>query len=259
MTRRAQVAWTAFAVTVLLAAGGCGDTDPSSGGVDLGGSWRLVDGRDDAGDLDLSGREVTLAVDGAEVGGTSACNLYGGRVDVSGTQVSFTDLGGTEMACDPPVMELEQRYLTALQAVERGHRDGDHLVLSGPDVRLELTVAETTPDVDLVGTRWVLDSIVDGETASSSTGEAGLRLLDDGTLRGTTGCGSVRARYSLRGDEALVDHLAERPRTHACSDEAERQHQHVVDVLSGGFGWRVEEDRLTVTDTTGLGLGLHAE
>ena len=51
--------------------------------------------------------------------------------------MSFSRLGGTEMACTPrSVMDLEQAYLTALQSVDTAKRDADQLTLTGGDVEL---------------------------------------------------------------------------------------------------------------------------
>jgi heat shock protein HslJ len=244
------------AVSLLAAVAACGGTGTGSGGGDLDGTWRLVSGRDAGGSLpDLADRQVTLVVDGEQAGGVSACNHYGGRIEVDGETVSIGDLGGTEMGCEPDVMELEQRYLAALGAVERGERVDDELTLSGPDVALEYDLVPPEPDADLVGTTWLLESLVDGETASSTVPGGRLELTDDGTLTAETGCGEVAGTYRLEGDETVATLIDPEPGPPTpCDELAAAQHRHMVDVLADGFTWQVDGTRLLVTSPEGLGL-----
>jgi heat shock protein HslJ len=248
----------AAAVSVLAVVAACGGTGTGSGGVDLDGSWRLVSGRDADGSLpDLATRPVTLVVDGEQAGGVSACNHYGGRVEVDGDTVDIGELGGTEMACEPAVMDLEQRYLAALGAVERGERTGGALTLSGPDVALEYDLVPPEADAELVGTTWLLESLIDGETASSTVPGGRLELADDGILTAETACGEVHGSYRLDG-QAVVPQLDVAPAPARCDEQASAQHRHVVGVLSGRFTWQVDGTRLLVTSPEGLGLEYRA-
>lgn len=83
-----------------------------------GGEWVL---------LELSGDEaapaepeLTLAFEDGSVHGSSGCNTFRGSVEVGEPATSFSigPLAGTRMACPPEVMDLEQRYLAALQSAE---------------------------------------------------------------------------------------------------------------------------------------------
>ena len=250
----------AAAVSLHAAVAACGGTGTGSGGVDLDGTWRLVSGRDAEGSLpDLGGRQVTLVVDGEQVGGVSACNHYGGRIEVEGDTVSIGELGGTEMGCEPDVMDLEQRYLAGLGAVERGERAVDELTLSGSDVALEYEIVPPEPDADLVGTTWLLESLIDDETASSTVPGGRLGLTDDGTLTAETGCGEVSGTYRLEGDGTAVTLLGPEPGPSIpCDELAAAQHRHVVDVLADGFTWQVDGTRLLVTSPEGRGLEFRA-
>ncbi len=128
-----------LAAVVLVGAAACGTDDASTGdngtpsepgttvdraAVSADGSWVLVAGTLDGEPLDLvDGRDVTLVIDGSEIGGTAACNGYGGSVTLGeesefGGSFAVGELAWTEMACEPAVMELEQRFLAAVQKVD---------------------------------------------------------------------------------------------------------------------------------------------
>lgn len=257
-TGRVVRALAGLAVALLVVA--CGEqVGTATGDVDLDGSWHLVSGRDARGAFDLDGPEVTLTVEGEEAGGTSACNLYGGRVAVDGEEVRLSELGGTEMGCDRDVMTLEQRYLVALGAVERGRRTADALSLSGPDVALEFSLDPPVRDAALIGTTWLLESLIDGETVSSVAKEGDLRFLDGGVMVSTVGCGIQRARYVLEGADVTLTGLTDRdPAAGACPPDVEAQHAHAVDVLRDGFTAHVDGDRLTLMNQQGKGLDFRA-
>ena len=65
-----------------------------------------------------------------QVIGSGGCNRYFGRLGLSGSTLSVSDVGNTRMMCSPvSVMEQEQRFLAALQAAVAWRREGDTLVL----------------------------------------------------------------------------------------------------------------------------------
>ena len=130
----------------------------SPGGAtdDLDGSWRLARRRRRRRAAPLSAATpVTLAVDGREVSGRAACN--GTRLERDGDRLRLGQVMVTEMACPPAVMTLEQRYLSALGAVDAVAVGERRLVLTGADVRLEFDL-DPVRDADLVGTAWSLES-----------------------------------------------------------------------------------------------------
>ena len=76
------------------------------------GEWILVAGEIDGVPVPLvDGWDVSLSIKWGELGGTAACNGYGGFVDVSAAGLRVTELSWTEMGCEPAVMQLEQSYL----------------------------------------------------------------------------------------------------------------------------------------------------
>jgi heat shock protein HslJ len=61
--------------------------------------------------------EVTLTFADGAAGGKSGCNRYRSAVTIGDATLTFGPAMGTKMACPPPVMEIEQAYLRALEMV----------------------------------------------------------------------------------------------------------------------------------------------
>ena len=70
--------------------------DDPAGTID--GSWRLTSATIDGSVIALvDGWQVTLDVDGDQIGGTAACNGYGGTAVIGDGTVSVGELSWTEM------------------------------------------------------------------------------------------------------------------------------------------------------------------
>jgi len=79
---------------------------------------------------------IQFDVDGARLlaFGNAGCNSFRGDFKVDGSSLTGGELASTLMAC--PRVESEQRFLAALQRVDRYEIRSTWLVLSGPDGRL---------------------------------------------------------------------------------------------------------------------------
>ena len=131
----------AFAALLLVAAcaGSSVTTVPSEppAALDPGGEWLLTSGTVDGQPLALvADAPVTFVVDGSNVSGRSACNQYFGQFALVDGRVTLGGLGGTEMACEEPIMTLEGAYLAALAKVDAVRMDGESLVMTGPGTEL---------------------------------------------------------------------------------------------------------------------------
>jgi len=242
-----------MAVGLILLIAGCGSLAGPVG--DLGGNWLLERGTNGGQPIPIvAGSRITMTIEGSEIGGTAACNIYGGTIDVADGRVSIGALSMTEMACQEDVMASEAAYLAALARVESATRSANGLILSGPQVELRFALVPPVPDAALVGNAWVLDSLITRDAVSSTLGkEATLELGDDGTLSGSTGCRDFTGRYTISGDEVQVPELVTDDR--ACQADLAAQDDHVLSVIADGFTVQIEGDRLTLTATRG-GLGL---
>lgn len=255
----------------LLALAGCGGSDsgavttrPGAGGSPDG-DWTLASGRGPHGALTLvDGRPVTLTVDGTTIGGSSACNSYGGTAtvdDAGGFAVG--QVASTEMACvEPEVTALESAYLAAFGAVRTARLDGDQLVLTGQGVELRYGRTPKVPDAPVEGTRWLVDGVVSGtgdSAAVSSVVGQPFVLLQDGRVTGNAGCADLTGTYTLDGDRLVVGDLrVTRAPDVDCSPENVAQDDVVADVLRQPLTVVVEERSMRLTGADS-GLSLFGE
>jgi len=131
-----MVSWFAVA----SATAGCGPSTPAPGGtavVDVAGPWQLAAGTvDGVRFLIVDDAPVTMTVDGAQIRGRSGCNQYGGEFLMDGERVRVVLTSMTQMACPEPAMAIEAAFDAAVGRIRGATREGDRLILSGPDVEL---------------------------------------------------------------------------------------------------------------------------
>jgi heat shock protein HslJ len=247
------MARTGLLLAVFLLTGCAGGPAGGATTDDVAGEWDLVSGTAAGAALPQpSGASATLLFDGTQAGGRSFCNLYGTGYSLDGDTIRFEGFSGTEMACEPAVMTAERAYLSALGAVDRVAMDGGDLLLTGDDVELRFEPVPPVPTSALVETEWVLETVLDGDLASSTLGEpATLNLADDGTMTGSTGCRTLTGTWETRGGTVVLPDLAA---DGECPDDLRTQDDQVVTVLGDGFRASIVEDRLTLSDPDGRGL-----
>jgi heat shock protein HslJ len=234
----------------------CGQAaEPAS----IAGAWQLEEGTLDGDPIPLvDGFPITLTIDAETVGGTAACNGYGGSYTFEDGEIAISELGATAMACVPEeTMAAEAAYLEALTRATTVSATDDQLTITGEGVELVFNELPPVPTADLTNTVWVLESLIEGDSVSSVGGErATLELFTDGSMLGSTGCRNLHGRYVVSGGEVQMPEFAAEGE---CPQELQAQDSLVVTVLGDGFRALVEEDILTVTSAGNLGLTYRAE
>jgi len=253
-------------IMFLLIAGACGGTTYQSiaaGGGKTGSDqtghsnpfgdteWILMQATVDGVQLLLLDRyPVTLQRNGGDVDGSAACNSYFGTI-VDG-DLLFEGFGATEMACDPAPMTLEFDYLDALGRVDSA-RGGTELLLTGDGVELRFSQVRPTPDSAIQGTDWVLDTLIEGDAASSTVnGSAANLRFDARTMSGNDSCNTFQGDYEIDGGTLRPGLLSVTAR--GCEDAIMRQAQRVGAVLGTHPILEVSGDRLSLLTADGLGL-----
>ncbi len=227
-----------------MAIAACGGSE-LSGSVE--GAWQLESGTHDGEPIPIvASHPITMTLESGQIGGTAACNGYGGEYQLSGNVFSITGgLAVTEMACQPDeVMESERRFLEALAEVGSVELQDETLVLSAGATGLIFTPLPPVPTAELTGTVWVLDGLIQGDAVSSPVaGErATLELFTDGSFIGSTGCRTISGTYQITGAEVqFTDWGADGE----CTEELREQDGRVISALEGGFRVEIEGDRMT--------------
>jgi heat shock protein HslJ len=139
---------TLLAVAVLcVVLSACADPGEEGSADPTSESWVLQAGTLDSAEIQIvDGYPITLIFDQPEgmAGGKSACNQWFGGYTLSGNELTFSDIGGTLMACtDEGVMESETAFLTAMDLVEIYTIQGNELNLTGEGVDLVFVVDES--------------------------------------------------------------------------------------------------------------------
>jgi heat shock protein HslJ len=224
-----------------------------AGGPDLSGSWELVDGTVAGKALpDPEQARATLVVEGNSLTGRSFCNTYSSAYSLDDGDLVVDGLGGTEMGCEPEIMAAESSYLAALGAGGEVTRVDDGLLLTGEDATLRFRLLPPVPTSELTGTDWVLETLLQGEVASSVAAQSSLRFDADGTFRGTTACGNLSGTWTTDGDELTFPEFDADERD--CPAELRPQDDHERAALVDGVRIEIVEDRLTVAGGSGLGV-----
>jgi heat shock protein HslJ len=211
------------------------------------GDWILV-----SGVPLVDGYPVTLSASVNDIGGRAACNQYGGSATIEGDSISVGMLFQTEMACESPVMDTESAYLEALGGVTSWAVTDGRLELIGPEVTLLFDKAPEIPTEALVGTIWILDTLVEDDMAFTPVGdEAFLLLADDGTLTGSTGCRDLSGTWAESNGQIVFTEFAA---DGDCPSEVADQDSRVVTVLGDGFTADIDGPLLSVTSMGNEGL-----
>lgn len=266
--RTARLLLTLLAALALVTSA-CGDSDPDvvtqpGDTVELWGRTFLSVAQTEAGqDRQLvDGTRVRLEFgdDGRTLGASAGCNSMGGDARLEGDRLIVGDLATTEMGCDPARHEQDQWLADVLTAEPTAHLSGNELTLTGEDGEIRLLDREEAdPDRPLAGTRWVVDTIIDGESASSvpQGSEAHLTIDRDGHFTGSTGCNAMSGTTTLGPDDTITfsDLVTTKQ---ACPGDQARLEQAVRAVLDSDVAFEIEADVLRLDHPGGRGLGLRA-
>jgi heat shock protein HslJ len=183
----------------------------------------------------VPGTQIRLEFRDGRIGASAGCNRLGGRYRLDGDALVVTDAAVTEMGCDPARHAQDEWLFGLLGRGPLVRLDGDELTL-----RLDTTVITfldrrvVEPDLPLVGTEWVLDSILSGAVVSSVPAgvAARLRFGADGQVTVETGCNSGGGPYRIDGDRLVFGDLVLTKR--ACVGPEGQVEAAVLAVLGAG-------------------------
>lgn len=248
---------------VVLALSACGtEGGPTPAGpapADLSGTYVVTSVTEGGAERPLAdGTEARISFTDGTLGIHAGCNHLSGSYAVTGDQLEVGPIGGTEMGCPQPLMD-QDTWLAGLFAgpVTVGE---DPLTLTSGDVVLTLKPREeVSPDRPLLGTRWVLDGVVDGQSVSSVPAgpEVVLTIAEAETATVSGLCNGFSAEVAV-ADETISWEPGMRTLM-ACADPARQQLDNAVSsLLTGDTTYVIEERQLTIRRDA-IGLVFRAE
>lgn len=254
--------------TLLVAAAACGQA--GGAGADAGGGTGWPADREfrstavtDSGKARalVPGTEISLRffADG-RLGAQAGCNHLGGDGRIDAGRLVLGDLSMTEMGCDEPRHSQDTWLAQFLGSEPSWNLAGPNLVLRSGEIEIRLTDKKITdPDRPLVGPRWVVDTIITGEAASSVPAgvEAFLRFESEASFTGSSGCLTFAGTSQISGHR--ITFLTHRPSPRSCTPDMLAVENAVVRTLVQDVTYSIDGPHLTLTAPDGNGLRLRAD
>jgi heat shock protein HslJ len=193
----------------------------------------------------VRGTEIRLRFGSGQVTLTAGCNTMTGNYALEESRLTVEPLATTEMGCDQPRME-QDTWLAGLFEKPVQFTSGDDATIVSGDTVLALADREKlSPDRPLVGTRWNLDTLIDGDVASSvPSGHSASLRIDGRMLHGTDGCNAGTGTVLIRG--ALVS-FSDVEFTELPCPSGNQDAPSYRGFLAGTASYVITENRLTIT------------
>ena len=155
-----------------------------------------------------AGTRVSLQfTDDGRLLASAGCNTLSGEIDVAEQKLSGSGLAMTEMGCAPELMAQDTWLAEVLGAEPAWRLDGPELTVTSGQTELTLVEREVAePDVALVETTWVVDTLIDGRRRRRCR-RAPRRRSCSGWDRVTVagGCNNGSTAYELSGSTIQVE------------------------------------------------------
>jgi heat shock protein HslJ len=107
-----------------------------------GSAWQVITF---AGQTPLADHPITMEFDTeGNIAGDGSCNRFGGSCKIEGDKIEVGPLRSTRRACEPEIMQQEQKFLALLGAIAAWSIEGDELVLTGSEGQIR-AARQTAP------------------------------------------------------------------------------------------------------------------
>ncbi|MDH6282075.1 META domain-containing protein [Prescottella agglutinans] len=190
---------------------------------------------------------------------SAGCNRGVSSVDLGGGTVKTGPIATTMMAC-PGDLAGADKWMTDLFAAQPSWTlTDDVLTLASQNVTVTLADKKTTePDRPVVGTTWVVESLITPDAVVTSTAletsAPSLTIGQDGQATGSTGCNRFSGPVRV-GDSTITFGKLATTRV-ACPDDVTDVERAVLHVLDGEVTYTVSGPTMELTRPDGTGLHL---
>ena len=207
----------------------------------------------------VEGTQLLLSFEkGSRLGAHAGCNSMSGRYAITDGKLVIPDMMQTERVCEGR-LEQEAWYGKILRSSPSITVDGNTLVLEGGGVRIEyLDRKIATPDLELVGPTWTVDTIITKDAASHAAWPKPATLVfgADGKVQVFAGCNGGAGTYRVSGKELTFESVGLTEK--ACEDPLVNELETAVSALFRSpqpITWEITVDRLSLRGKDG-GLDL---
>jgi heat shock protein HslJ len=168
--------------------------------------WQILAYRSDGDLLPLERRppedaQPRLSFSDSQVSGNVGCNTFSGAYSLDGDRLTIDPkMAMTMMACEEPLMVLEQAVTAHLAAVSSYRRTGARMELLDAE-GATLLLLEEVGETPLVGVPWRLERYDNGSSTLAPPlpgTEITLLLTPEGRVSGSDGCNRYMSGYSVR-------------------------------------------------------------
>ncbi|MFJ8776964.1 META domain-containing protein [Streptomyces microflavus] len=188
------------------------------------------------------------------------CNHISADARVEGDRITFGKPVSTQMACDETTEKAEKAALAAMDGEVTAKLSGEKLTLTteGGDT---IALSEEKP-AGLAGTRWAVNTLLSGETATSVPADLPkervphLTFGKDGTVHGNSGCNSFHGKAAVKG--STIDFGPPAGTRKMCPEAEMEVERAVLAALDGPATYTIKGSTLTVTSKDGKGIGATA-
>ena len=212
------------------------------------------------------GGPLELAFHDGRVSGTAGCNRATATVDLSGGTLKTGEIATTMMACIGDRATADEWMGNLLRSEPKWSLADDTLTLTSSDqVVTMLDRAVANPDRPLVGTNWIVRSMVTADAVSTSAAleqaKPSLLLDANNTATGSTGCNRFTGPATVTEAEGrtTIEFGPLATTRMACAPEIAEVETFVTGVLAGTVEASIDADELRLTKADGSGLVLNAE
>jgi heat shock protein HslJ len=248
----------AILASIMLGACGAGGpvatgspgTTPGPGGID----GRTFLSTSVTGQALVTGSRIRLTFSNGQLSANAGCNTMSGAYRIDAGTLRAPQLATTDMGCEQGLMAQDQ-WVAALFDGATVALDGDTLTLNRNGIRVTLldrVIAD--PDRPLLGTRWDVNGIISGGTASSIPQGANAWLtFSPGQVDVQSGCNTGGGSAAISGSSITFGPIVMTGVT--CASDSAAVEKAIRLTLDGTATYLIQADTLTLqAGATGLML-----
>lgn len=187
---------------------------------------------------------------------SAGCNSLGGIFSLEEDVFTLGEASSSMMGCDTALMDEDTWFIEFFQSSPILSFDGERLTFTGTEAKLVFLDSEiATPDQDLVGPIWEINTFIDGDMANAYNlaEPPTLSFSADGNVGIFGGCNEGGGSYEVGDDGSIL--FSELMSTDmACDESTMTAEGHVFSVLGeSGLTFEIDANRLTIM---GSSLGI---